>query len=251
MPSKDDTPKLEKMIADVLAEVRKTGIKHSDEISTLQSFVQKDMIQTAKHIVRLDNNIREEKAKNVALESEIKRRNLLVFNIPESEQNVEQHVLGHIRDELHLTDIDDSEIDDAYRIGRFDSKKTRPVIVKFVHGKIRNKVLNKAISHGKAHKADQGRLVFRPDEPAAKRRVYKENIEAIKAARANNQRIRWRGSELFIGKKRIAAVNERENYISELADWIEKAETDSSDPRGTKRPVQSPTASVSKVPNIQ
>ena len=94
MPSKDDIQKLEKMIADVLAEVRRTGAKHSDEISTLQSFVQKDMLQAAKQIVELDGKIRQEQANIVAIETEIKRRNLLVFNVSESESNVEQHILG-------------------------------------------------------------------------------------------------------------------------------------------------------------
>lgn len=79
------------------------------------------------------------------LENKIREKNLIFFGIKEREnEKLERTMIGLLREELKLINIDINNIELIKRIGKFDNKKTRPVLIEFNAKRIKTDILRHA-----------------------------------------------------------------------------------------------------------
>jgi len=117
-----------------------------DEIRSKQSDIDSKLKEEKTHIQKLSAECETLKKSNLSLSEEITdlqsrsmRDNLLFFGITEAnspdDRKAEQCsdiILGHLEHTFNIPDARGTiKLDRAHRIGSYDSKKTRPVVVKF------------------------------------------------------------------------------------------------------------------------
>lgn len=123
----DITEKIKEDIAELLD--NKIGVLTS-EVSNLKCVVEQ---QTDK--------IRELERKNLNLDTDLRKKNILMFNVAEdNSKSIEDTVLHTINANAGLN-ITSAELDTAYRLGKVSTEKIRPILVKFTAQKSRDIIL--------------------------------------------------------------------------------------------------------------
>jgi hypothetical protein len=149
----------------------------------------------------ISSNTAEIDARVTELESKTMRENLMFYGITEkgADENCIELVKTVMRLNLEIADADAILIDRAYRVGKKDATKTRPICAKFHYP--REKDLVRSLSFDKADSLKKTKLGIGAQIPKAIRDARKPSYPAMKEAKKNGKTVKFIGAKLYIDGK--------------------------------------------------
>jgi exosome complex exonuclease DIS3/RRP44 len=118
------------------------SVKESNEqLQKNISVLHKAITEKDAAIKSLQNTVEELQLKVDEQEQYERRNSLRLSNLPEREnENLHARFMKINDERLFLDDLEEHDIDQIHRVGRYDSKKTRQVLIKFATYRARNMV---------------------------------------------------------------------------------------------------------------
>jgi len=139
--------------------------QHTQEINNLHKVID----ERNKNISELEQKIKNLENKSEMAEMYSRKKNIMLFNIPEADGEVVLDVVVKNIKKYLAIDIDPSEIDNAHRVGNVNNGKTRAVIIKFVSYTKKMEILLK-------------RRLFKGSKISAQEDLTKNKLEILKRA---------------------------------------------------------------------
>ena len=140
----------------------------------------------------LENENRELKRRLYSVEKIIKRKNLLVYGLPEvNNENTVQIVLEVVKNKLEIN-LKSTEISDCFRIGKKTDKRDRQILLTLISNLKRSELLTEK------RKLKGTSIYINEDltpEDSERRKVL---INKLKEARAQNRNATLRGNRLIV-----------------------------------------------------
>lgn len=154
----------------------------------------KEVDELKKMVEGQNDKINELVQRNLDIDIESRKKNLLLFNVPENDRkDINETVLETINTNGDLN-IVGSDIDVTYRLGKINNnnQKCRPIMVKFNSRKIRDKVLAKIPSYIK------NRIYVYEDLPKQISEFRKKVYPLVKKLRADGKRVYYNLKEFKV-----------------------------------------------------
>jgi len=176
----------------IFALLERTSQNVQDIKEELASYKEKiEELQTVTQKLQAENT---ELRKRIVIQDEIiKRKNILVFGLEETENSLEQVVLDFLSIKLQIK-ITSNELDDFYRIGDKTSNKRRPILIKF----LREKTAKQVLKHAKNLKGSG--ISIAQDLPLEKRTEKKILYDFLKVAKEKKFSAKIQHNKLHINK---------------------------------------------------
>ncbi|CAH1153922.1 unnamed protein product [Phaedon cochleariae] len=168
------------------------------EINKNKEELEKKLLETEKQIIVLEE-------RNLTLERQLKKNNIIVFGLNQTPENLLEQTLANLNNLLGLN-LQKHDINNLYEIGKHEGNKG--VLIQFVS------FLNKKNIFKNIAKLKNTKISIVNDLCPQDREKQKVLVKHLKAARENNKKARIRGFKLEINDK-LYSVEELENLDSE------------------------------------
>lgn len=149
---------------------------------------------TSKKLQVLETTVKIQSNQILKLESEFKKKNVIVHNIPESELsnlNLKEMILNIFRSEVDSS-FSMQNIDLAYRIGKLSSERVRPILVSLTTLNMKNLILtNKKTLQTK-------NISIAEDLPYGIRQIRKSLSPLIEQLKVEGHKVFFKGTSLIV-----------------------------------------------------
>lgn len=125
----------------------KDGENNKEEIMQLRKAIEKreEKIENQeKKIKRLEEKVDQQEGKIEKLEREIKRRNLVIYGIPEQEDENLHEEIKNLMEKININIDYKNETENIRRIGINREKNNRPILIKFLNENKKYEVIKNA-----------------------------------------------------------------------------------------------------------
>lgn len=190
---KTQSNRIEKKL-ETLDRIKETITQQSDEIKQM-----KIELHDAK------NQIKDLTTENERLEREIKRCNLIISGVEDSDNENEQNCFRKVKHILSsAVDMKEIDIDTAYRLGSFQTGKTRPIKIRLLRQSDKQTIWSQ-------RRNLPGHIYMNEDLPKSTRNHHYLLRQAAREAKAQNKNfeIDWQKKEITI-----------DNHVSKIEDDV-------------------------------
>ncbi|CAH1154900.1 unnamed protein product [Phaedon cochleariae] len=146
----DDTVKLLKQLTQDINDIKNQNNVIVDQLDGLRQEFKDSKSEVAGELNNLKRENEELKAEKNKLEKRLqaverkqKKYNLVVYGIQENEIDTHSSITSLFKNKLKV-EVHDFGIRDAYRIGKSEENKNRPIVVELLTNKWKTEILNKA-----------------------------------------------------------------------------------------------------------
>ena len=180
-------------LTDDLRDMKTTLEEHKKEVLTLRAEIN-TITKRSESLTSQNSDLKEE---NLKLQTYMRRQNLIIEGLHESEnEDVQQKVITHLADLCKIV-LNPCDIDKVHRYGRSVAGKPRPIIIRFISHSSRDRVLL-----GYRSIKDKPKNLFVNEDLPYDIKTRRADIRAVATqARSTGAKVKLQGDRVVIDSK--------------------------------------------------